>query len=391
MCLRAHRLNYRPLQGGSALETPPPPKFIVSRPYYWSVPWDQTKYERIIDELLDSQDDDYRPSGEVTRQSLETHFLDEPEEIAYFSLDEVRKFPRYITDLTIKSNPSIISADHFAFWAWTGAVLVPYPLRTNGHYSHNFTELASLIHTALFRVRENTLTMEMASKGDEPSALHPYTFYRGKLNMYNPSHLSISNFANRILATTGFSVLDGLVKCHCPTLVARTGEISNSYLEAPWRPNSEYMGDGKSPNYHDRLQIWKEYKATEAVSQTLEHINDLTRYDPRTIERSIDGVKSRLKDELTTTNHFFRLLHEQRDDNIHGSQGTRAIGSIVLTLCCLVFWDLVKPDEYERHRRYSLREIRNWEDGKLYTPLSPDTFLPLIRMQKDMRASRNSE
>lgn len=335
-------------------------------------------YQNTIRELLADQDKDWNPNAEVTVQTNQFEFLESEQEITEFSLEELRKFPRYLSDLTIKSNPSIITLDHYTYWAWTGAIAVGHPSRSGGGYRHTIGELAYLIHMMLFGMRSQFLTdlLIQANSGKDLRPIAELVNSTNKFSWVNPSLHTVHNMAHRVAATTGFAILDGLVKAHCNILEFETGDLKNR-MEGTWREDPKML---TGTNFHDRIQIWRTTEATPTVAETISHINDLQRYDPDTICRSIEGVKVRLEKELTSTNHFLRLLHAQRDDNIHGQRGTRAIGSIVINLCCLLFWDIVKPDEFDRERNHAVSEIASWRDKQLYTTMVPETYLPLFRV-----------
>jgi hypothetical protein len=139
------------------------------------------------------------------------------------------------------------------------------------------------------------------------------------------------------------------------------GNLQGS-VEMTWRPDKD---DGSKPEgggftYHDRIQYWRHYKATDRVASTLEQIDDLSRYDRSYLER-IAGVMSNeetLEDEIDSTGHFLRVLSDQRSYNIHGNGSSATIAPLALSLCCLVFWDMIDEETYSDYQENILREMR---------------------------------
>ena len=133
-------------------------------------------------------------------------------------------------------------------------------------------------------------------------------------------------------------------------------------VEMVWRPNKD---DGSKPegggfNYHDRLQYWRYYKATDRTRSTLEQIDKLSRYNRSYLERmaGVMGNENTLEDEINSTGHFLRVLSDQRSYNIHGNGSSATIAPLALSLCCLVFWDMVDEETYNSYQEDILREMR---------------------------------
>jgi len=129
-----------------------------------------------------------------------------------------------------------------------------------------------------------------------------------------------------------------------------------------WRPDED---DGSKPNgggfnYHDRLQYWRHYKATDAVADTLEQIDDLNRYNNSYLERmaGVMGNKKTLEEEINSTGHFLRVLSDQRNYNIHGNGSSATIAPLALSLCCLIFWDMIEEGVYAKYQETILKEMR---------------------------------
>lgn len=341
--------------------------------------FDSQAYQDTIDKLLNDQDDDWNPTEETTVHTNKLEFLSSDREIAEFSLEELRKFPRYLSDLTIKSNPSIISLDHYSYWAWTGAVAVGYPPWSGKHNRQTIRDLTELIQLILFGMRSQVLTQVRTDPNLDRSSSSVAQIANSMRNFtwINPGILSIPTMTHKIAVTMGFSILDGLIKAHCSVLDFGSGDLINP-KELTWRKNPEKR---TGVNFHDRIQIWANMDASPTVAETISHINDLQRYDPKIILNSMDGIEDRLESELSSTNHFLRLLQAQRNGNVHGHQRTRAVSSIVINLCCLLFWDLIKPDEFDRERSHAISEIASWNDKQIRNHNVPEAFLPLFRFE----------
>jgi hypothetical protein len=65
-----------------------------------------------------------------------------------------------------------------------------------------------------------------------------------------------------------------------------------------------------------------------------------------------------LEDEIDSTGHFLRVLSDQRSYNIHGNGSSATIAPLALSLCCLVFWDMIDEETYSDYQENILREMR---------------------------------
>ena len=55
-------------------------------------------------------------------------------------------------------------------------------------------------------------------------------------------------------------------------------------------------------------------------------------------------------------------LRSRRNDAQHRNQMVRGVAVIVVTLCCLVFWDAIGQEEFQRLRRSIQAEVNRDED-----------------------------
>lgn len=161
----------------------------------------------------------------------------------------------------------------------------------------------------------------------------------------------------RLFGPNSLAILDGLVKRHCG--LDSDGNIENASIKAVWIPDNPQRS---SLNYHDRLQYWRYQHATNQVRNALDDIDDLQRYNLEYLRQmgGVLGNSKTLDDELGSTNHFLRVLGKgQRNYNIHGNGSASSIAPIALSLCCLVFWDLVEKETYQKYQEEILRKLRN--------------------------------
>ena len=271
-------------------------------------------------------------------------------------LETLREFPRFLFDLILRPETSTISHEFFMYWDWTSEV-VNFALSNGDEYgslvkpeeagrpsefafSGTFKDFFSMVELMRLsrklrgqndRVVEFILDMTGLTRGTDEFSM---------LRLHGPSTLSI---------------LDGLVSRRC-------GMDKDSNPEEPkekfWRPEDERNGGW---NYHDVLQYWRHYVATDTVSETLGEIDDLDRYNQSYLRRmaGVMGNEETLNEELGSTNHFLRILASQRNYNIHGNGSSPTIAPLALSLCCLVFWDIIDEDAYKEYQEKLLRQMNN--------------------------------
>lgn len=309
----------------------------------------------------------------VKRQYQSTELLDREADILELSLSDLRRFPQILCDVTLKSPDNADILDSYVYWAWTAAFMNEVHGRAVGS---PFSRLNPLIDMMLFSIRFQELDlMSLNYRMGNQNGSKPMLFQMWELFKWlNPSMSSTALGATRIAPPLGFSILDGLISKHCERLT-KDGRVKRDTLPSPWRPPSDPMNGGA--NYHDRIQIWIHYDSADQTAETLKQINDLTRYSPSQIIETFRDVNGVVNSELKSTQNFFRVLEYERNKNVHGREESIAISSIVTTLCCLIFWDSVKPDSFQMHRNHvidELDEALSSEDQRN----TPAAYLPVL-------------
>lgn len=171
------------------------------------------------------------------------------------------------------------------------------------------------------------------------------------LSRLNPSLEEITLDSGLPLAATfGFSVLEGLLKRRCNDL----------------NPNSQ-------------INVWRGFQTladdagvSPVVEEILREVDNLNRYDQEVLERKMAGVP-----DLSDKDSLLWLIKEQRNYNVHGEGSTQAIGSIVLTLCSLIFLDELSKKDYPEMRKEVLREIQHSQKNSMIHSKSSRAFYPI--------------
>lgn len=81
--------------------------------------------------------------------------------------------------------------------------------------------------------------------------------------------------------------------------------------------------------------------------------------------------------DLSDKDSLLWLIKEQRNYNVHGEGSTQAIGSIVLTLCSLIFLDELSKKDYPEMRKEVLREIQHSQKNSMIHSKSSRAFYPI--------------
>lgn len=256
------------------------------------------------------------------------------------SLTHLRRLPQYLCDAILLPHKTTAPLDSYLYWAWTAAVASSLTF-SGRHFDFEDTvflwDFLSTVHMTLLPLRHHRL-----DEDDQQTIAD-----------LNPSIEGLRYAGIRFAATIGCSILDGFISRHCDEL-DQDGELVSGSLNASWRPDGRITNP---PNFHDRVQVWREYQASQDTKHSLDAINDLTRYDVDVLRGKLEGSGDILEEERESTNNFLRVMKEQRDYNIHGSGSTQVIGPIVLNLCCLVIWDQIPEDEFDTYREGTLAEL----------------------------------
>jgi hypothetical protein len=271
-------------------------------------------------------------------------------------LADLRRFPRYLIDVILRPESAVILPEHYAYWQWTAQFV--------RHANRNGDEFDSLVSKRKNSpdfgyggiVRDFLDAVEIVSFPRRMSTVDPRVVQF--IQQISGLSSSMDEFSVlRLFGPNSLAALDGLVKRRCS--LNTDGNLEGCSIEATWIPNNP----GKSAfNYHDRLQYWRFHHAADQVQNTLSDIDELQRYDIEYL-RHMGGVLGNtqvLEKELESTNHFLRIAGKsQRNYNIHGNGSASSIAPIVLSLCCLVFWDVIDEEPYQNYQEEILKQLRS--------------------------------
>lgn len=312
------------------------------------------------------------------------------------SLQALQRVPRYLSDSILSSRlpVSILTWDHYSFWAWTAAIsnalnpnsMVFHAIRDEGSegppdeegplskFHDIMSEYNTMSHLILFPIRQSQLDNRVRAF---VSSMNP--------NVDGVEDSTVLGFAG----TNGFSVLDGLLRRHCEVLNTDEQIINKGRIDDSWRDDGSLQD---RPNLRGKLWLWANTnpEISGFVRQTLREIDDLERdeYDVDHLDLRIEEFdKSEwdtLPAESSRRDSFFWILTEQRNQNVHGAVSTQLVGPLVLNLCTLCIWDSLSEENYEQIRQQLLQtELRpGWNQSsrmtrKLFeTPIEMDRILP---------------
>ena len=324
-------------------------------------------------------DEDYDPESHFI--DPDTHLLNKWDNIYDLSREELLQFPRYLSDAVFMTSPPRISYDHFLYWGWTAAFAVEHPISEEEPFQNAIREYLSLIHFMIFKLRHINSRLFYTQEGITTTIGDPEISWEEAWRVVdwgNPSLEHLSVLPDRYAATAGFAVLEGLLNIHCDAISSKNGDVTDA-VASPWHP--EYSTLKGDISYHDKLQIWRYHSDPSAANETLSLIDDLTRYDPGILLGNMAGIKEIVENELKSTNHFLRVVADQRNANLHGQHSTRVIGNLITTLSSLLIWDIIPDSGFEEHREMVLEKVENQENEAFENVLSAPAFMPVDRVQ----------
>jgi len=299
---------------------------------------------------------------ELTPQLFEDQFA-----VVNLDLDLLRRIPRLLIDSIIKSRANPVLFDNYMYWGWTAAAITHSGYLSTERYSETLNSFLGMINLALTNARFSHLSMldinlrtnEAYNPEELPNVLRAWN----TILRYHPGLSTISTSSMEYLSKISFPVLDGLLARRCRNVSDKTGELDDR-VASPWHPEREYISGRMG--YHSLIKNWQHHFAADNTREALAKIDDLTRYDDEDILNTFVDVESIYWTEANSTNHFLRIFEEQRNSLIHGNKYTRGISVVGVNLCCMAFWDLIKPDQAQDLLNKTLFEIiRN---------LNPDPF-----------------
>ena len=102
----------------------------------------------------------------------------------------------------------------------------------------------------------------------------------------------------------------------------------------------------------NNLRYWYEGTENQETARVLVEYNRLGEVDPASSEPIVSQIHDTVDQDdlddrsgLIRGNGLIRRLHDIRGDAMHGDSG-RGVAVIVITLCCLAFWDSLYQDQY---------------------------------------------
>ncbi|WP_423743189.1 hypothetical protein V5735_08790 (plasmid) [Haladaptatus sp. SPP-AMP-3] len=272
------------------------------------------------------------------------------------SLSELREFPRYLCDVSLRAKNFVVTAEHYSYWSWTLA-FVQY-LRRNSNVFEKITNpyhpdpapspgSANLINDMFLMHRLLNLPLRMSAPYPNPSVEN---YIQNSLRLTN----DISEIDTlRLFSPVSLALLDGLVCRHCSRFLTIDGRLENPPVSSPWSSNhSSKSGVG----YHDRLQLWRYHVANPTTNDTLAQVDDISRYESKHL-KSLSGVIDSDED-IGEMDHFLQILSNQRHYNVHGEGSSVSILPITFSLCCLIFWDAIEQSDFDKYRSKFVDEVR---------------------------------
>lgn len=314
----------------------------------------ETLEERVEDYIQNSKSfyvNNEMDIAEPTYFRPPTAFLEKPPQL--LTLEELRKFPRYLCDLLLQSPMSTISGDHWSYWLWT-AEFAQFEFTNHGslrNLENNRVEPDSLGGFGL--ILDFIITLQYASLPIRFSQIDQTTeeFFFAKIGI-NQHH---SQRVLGILGPSAFSFLIGLVKAQSD-LISPDGNAVDE-IEITWHPHGDSTS-GRLP-YSDILQTWRVHESEGIVKETLDLVDDLTRYNDETIQR-LGGVlgneSTYLREEEEGTSHLLAVISEQRNYMTHGKGSSGIAAPLAISLACLVIWQFIEEDTFESTRESILQQ-----------------------------------
>jgi hypothetical protein len=275
----------------------------------------------------------------------------------YLSLTSQRRLPRYLSAITLFSEGNRVTGDHFEYWRCTGA----YASLVSDLPGYNREQIMETLEDApqlppdlpgsRVRLSESMLNdlcllLQLAVLGDQTTEV--------KMPEYGPSHSEMDPILERLvtnwatLATThGFPVLEGLLK------------------EQRGEPNDE------DTSFFWSLKEWVEQIAYLETKETVVETDKLHEIDasgqPEEVTLAMDELVD--ADSLIGNDHLIKSnvgllwdLRGRRNDAQHRNQMVRGVAVVIVTLCCLVFWNAIGQEEFQSLRQSIRAEANRGED-----------------------------
>lgn len=114
-----------------------------------------------------------------------------------------------------------------------------------------------------------------------------------------------------------------------------------------WKP-------GKSSKIQNKLEDWVRSTENDETRATLSEVNSLPSVDTDedVLDQLYNTAEKSLKNPSTTFGEgdLFGLLSDARGDTQHGEEFYTGPASVVVTLSCLAFWDLIDEGHFAQLR-----------------------------------------
>ena len=286
-------------------------------------------------------------------------------------LDDLRRFPQYLCDLTLKSAMAETWEDHYEYWAWTGSMsaLAKILQESNRDYRQMFR-----LDPQILRDLNVLIQIGLVMKREENRIR---TTPHDQLD-YNPSYQAIFIDSFRLVSRLGVSILEGLLRRECRQ-TNPDGTLRDFY-------NRDDGSDHDASDYANHrgriylgyiLKLWHEEEAEEATVDALDSIRDYDEETRENIHALLDEFAEEIEDRMSDEEDFFDFIHNYRNPTAHSEMIIHSLGSVILNLCCLVFWDDFPEAFYDEYQSNLLNTLDadHWEE----TPLGhkPTDFYPI--------------
>lgn len=202
------------------------------------------------------------------------------------------------------------------------------------------------------KMQSNPLGHQTESRFDPPMSIEEWLSNRlpGMMAYY------------RITIKLGFSLLERLIRRHCDDLDSK-GRLTtsdpafNTYL-LPWNDADDPCGE--DVKYYDELRLWMNEEAEPKTREALEAIHDLEQphYDVPTYKEVLESILDSDDLDVAGSDGFLQILKNIRNTDLHGQENAKEIfSSVIVTLCCAVFWDAISRGSFQSHRNGLLDSI----------------------------------
>lgn len=265
----------------------------------------------------------------------------EEDPVHSLSINELRYMPLPLINCATMPHTNAITKDFKSYWGWSAAVFSDLSTKGEGDMPLELLQdYYFVVHSMLLSERHNALMRENRQ-------------LQKHIELHNPSINGVANGSGYSVASTfSFPLLEGFLKRRC----------------------NDLDPDDNINIYQGLKTLIEDPDVSDVVREVLLVIDDLERYDIDILERKMAGIP-----DLRGKDSFLWLVKEQRNYNIHGEGSTQAIGSVALTLCTLVLFDMISDRTYQENREGITDSIRARSGQPVPHPMWPAAFYPVKR------------